>query len=166
MDFESTGRKHIPEPDLVPILDALTSVIFFLLLSATFMTLTKLTVPPAQVSTAKASDVIPMNPVFIVKEHNGELLLKLSWKGSAPGEIVRQLSRMMPRNLDLLEKTQEIVKDFSARFSNEKTMQLSLSNQIQYQELITVMDGLRTVYQDIVLVSPDLANMTTGGAKK
>lgn len=166
MDFESVGRKHIPEPDLVPILDALTSVIFFLLLSATFMTLTKLTVPPAQVSTAKPSDTIPLNPVFVVKENNGELLLKLSWKGSRPGEIVKHLSRMMPRNLELLSQTQEIMKEFSGRFADQKTMQLSLSNQIQYQELITVMDGIRTTYQDIVLVSPDLANITSGGKTK
>ncbi len=166
MDFDSIGRKHIPEPDLVPILDALTSVIFFLLLSATFMTLTKLTVPPAQVSTAKASDLIPLNPVLVVKENNGELLLKLSWKGSQPGEMVKQVSRMMPRNLELLAQTEALMKEFSGRFTDQKTLQLSLSNQIQYQELITVMDGVRTAYQDIVLVSPDLANMTSGGKSK
>lgn len=162
MDFDSIGRRHLPEPDLVPILDALTSVIFFLLLSATFMTLTKLTIPPATLATTKNADSVPLNPMYIVSEHNGELTLRLTWKGGVPGEITKRVARMMPRNFELLAKTREIVTEFSNQFADQKTMQISLSSQIQYQELITVMDGLRSKYQDIVLGAPDLANSISG----
>lgn len=162
MDFESVGSRHIPEPDLVPILDALTSMIFFLLLSASFMSLTKLTVPPATVSNASASDAIPLNPTLSVKESKGNLFLKLSWKGAQPGELTQTTPRMMPRNLELYSKVQSMMSEFSQKFSNQKTMQVSLSNQMQYQELITVMDGVRLNYQDIVLVTPELANTLDG----
>jgi biopolymer transport protein ExbD len=162
MDFDSIGRRHFPEPDLVPILDALTSVIFFLLLSATFMTLTKLTVPPATVASLKSTEAVPLNPMYIVSERNGELILKLTWKGVEPGEIRKQVARVMPRNQELFNTTQLLMAEFAKKFIDQKTMQISLSSQIQYQELITVMDGIRRKYQDIVLGSPDLANATGG----
>ena len=80
-DFDSVSHKaHIPEPELVPILDALTSVIFFLLLSTTFIELTKITVPPSQTSVVTDPQTPPpATPKLYIKvdgEKNLEMKLK------------------------------------------------------------------------------------------
>jgi hypothetical protein len=42
---------------------------------------------------------------------------------------------------------------FSAKFPGEKTLQVSLERNLPYQSLISVMDGAREKFPDIVLVS-------------
>ncbi len=159
-DFDSVSHKaHIPEPELVPILDALVSVIFFLLLSTTFIELTKITVPPSQ--TSVVTDPVmppPTTPKLYIKvEGEKTLQLKLKWAGQNPDQIKKTVSRAPEnaRSREVETAALDIVKEFKAKFPAEKSIQMIFSETATYQELISVMDGVRVEIQDIVLLSPE-----------
>lgn len=156
-EFLATEKAHIPEPELVPILDALTAVIFFLLLSTTFLELTKITVPPSQ--TSVISDPVsppPAQPkIFVKLKGKSELLLTMRWGGSHPHQLQRTVARMSDnaRSPELEKSLQEMVADFKRQYPDEKAVQLALSEAATYQEMVSAMDGIRTELQDIVLIS-------------
>ncbi len=159
-DFDSVAHKaHIPEPELVPILDALVSVIFFLLLSTTFIELTKITVPPSQTSVVTDPQVPPPpSPKLYIKVENGKTLhLKLKWAGRNPDSIKKTVERSATnaRSREVESMALDIVKEFKAKFPDEKSIQMIFSENATYQELISVMDGVRVEIQDIVLLSPE-----------
>lgn len=160
MDIEENFRKETPEPDLVPIVDCLVSVIFFLLFSTTFIELTKIIVPPSAVATATtAENKVPLSPKFYLDISGGMIELMLTWGGDNPGSIKgsvrRQDSKMVSEGLEA--KVKEMTDDFMKKHSSEKTIQIALSREANYQEMITMMDGLNksTKNLDIVLMSPD-----------
>ncbi|MBK7961141.1 MAG: hypothetical protein IPK04_07975 [Bdellovibrionales bacterium] len=53
----------------------------------------------------------------------------------------------------MIQKVSELVFSFKEKFPAEKTMQLVLSPDLNYQEMISVMDGIRLHIEDIVLNS-------------
>ncbi len=155
-ELDRESNRHIPEPDLVPILDGLTCVIFFLLLSISFVGLTKLTLPPSASSVVSAtSEKLPLSPIIKVIHEKDSLLVKLEWTGDSPQVLqfkeTRDLSKKIHR--DLIEKVSGLVGEFKQKFPDEKTMQLVLSPDLNYQEMIAVMDGIRPHIEDIVLNS-------------
>ncbi|MFZ4404227.1 MAG: biopolymer transporter ExbD [Pseudobdellovibrionaceae bacterium] len=153
-DFDSSQEAHIPEPDLVPILDALTCVIFFLILSTTFIEMTKLTLPPSQ--TTVNTDPVAPPPIaakFFAKVENNFLSLKIQWGGAEPSSLTRSILRKDVYTKDLEDAAAAITNDFANKFPNEKSIQLSLSADANYQEMISLMDGIRTKLNDIVLIS-------------
>lgn len=158
MDNIENHRRHMPEPDLVPIMDALTSVIFFLLFSTTFMQLTQVTLPPSALTASKSSEELPLSPKFyLVIEKNNQLLLRLNWSGKNPGHSEAVLARKSFRESspELLQKTKDLLKQFKEKLNYDQSLQLALDADANYQELITVMDGAREVFQDLVLMSPE-----------
>ena len=159
-DFDSVSHKaHIPEPELVPILDALTSVIFFLLLSTTFIELTKITVPPSQTSvvTDPQSPPPPAPKLYIKVDGEKNLEMKLKWAGKNPDQIKKTVPRALEnaRSREVEDMAHAIVKEFKVHFPEEKSIQMIFSGTATYQELISVMDGVRVEIQDIVLLSPE-----------
>ena len=159
-EFDEVHRRHTPEPELVPILDALTCIIFFLMYTTTFMELTSLTLPPSAVSRVKAdsqSDSTPTTPKLFVNIENQRIDLLLKWTGKSPGQVKKTLVRSHPDRYSktLEDEVEKIVKDFAAKYPDEKTIQLGFAERATYQELVTVMDGIRNKIQDIVLISPD-----------
>ena len=171
MEFEDLHRRHMPEPDLVPILDALTCIIFFLLYSTTFIELTKLTLPSATVNVLKDHQKEPpVSPKFYVDVKKNQLELRLNWSGARPGTIKRTAPRLdfkdsetenqnfQTDSVALQDKVLEMVTEFKAKNEKETSIQLALAETTNYQELITVMDGMRKTIQDIVLMSPDEVN--------
>ena len=158
MEFHEHIRTETPEPDLVPIVDCLVSVIFFLLFSTTFIELTKLEVPPAAISNASSTDnKLPLMPKFYVDVNGSNLNLLLTWAGRSPGSIKETIARADSKNpsQDLELKVKKMADEFIKGHSEEKSIQVALSAEANYQELITIMDGLRKTIQDIVLMSPD-----------
>lgn len=153
----STTRRHAPEPDLVPILDGLTAVIFFMLLSISFVGITKLTLPPSAVSAASPSKEPPLSGRVIAKLDGSVINLKLEWLGNSPGSFAEKASRVdvAGKNLDLLEAVEKLAIRYKEKFPDEKTLQIAISSQMNYQELISIMDGLRKneMYEDLVLSS-------------
>jgi biopolymer transport protein ExbD len=160
LEFTDLQRRHTPEPELVPILDALTCIIFFLMYTTTFMELTSLTLPPSAVSKVQSTttaDSNPLTPKIFVEVENQKIEMVLKWTGTSPGNIKKSVTRShAERYSKELEATvAEMVSEFSKKFPNEKTLQLGIAERGTYQELITIMDGIRKSIQDIVLISPD-----------
>jgi biopolymer transport protein ExbD len=157
-DLESaTNRRHTPEPDLVPILDGLTAVIFFLLLSISFIGLTKLTLPPSTASVTSLSQEVPVSARVVGQIQGAQILLKLQWLGPTPGSVEEKVPRVeIPgANSLLVEAAHRLAQELKRRFPKEKTIQIALSPDANYQELISIMDGLRKkqTYEDLVLSS-------------
>ena len=160
LEFADLTRRHTPEPELVPILDALTCIIFFLMYTTTFMELTSLTVPPSVISVVSKNDPsvgIPLAPKLFVEVKDQILILKLHWAGVTPGGITKKIDRPQPeRYSKILEETvATLVADFSKRYPNEKSLQVALNERGTYQELVSIMDGITKTVPDVVLLSPD-----------
>lgn len=142
-------KKHTRDLNIVPILDMLTTVIFFLLMSTTFIEYTKLTLPPAKtVTSTTPSASNPITPKLIVVPKGENFTLKLTWQGKQPGEdaVLSSEANVVPKLMDVLKK-------FSAKYPSEKTLQVSLEKDVPYQVLISVMDSARDVIPDVVLLS-------------
>jgi len=154
-DFESTDRKHVPEPDLVPILDGLTAVIFFLLLSISFIGMTKITMPPSFVSAAASSDDIPVSGKVKAILQGETIVVKLEWIGQKPGGLSESAVRVSSKtkNESLIAVAKKLAAQFKEKFPGEKSLQIALGPSLNYQELISIMDGLRTNFDDLVLSS-------------
>ena len=148
--LQTKKKKHVQDLNIVPILDMLTTVIFFLLMSTTFMEYTKLTLPPAASVVATGKNATqPLNPRLILKgQGNGRFLSTLIWGGSNPGQ-----SQNSADSSTLLDVVRKQVESFSSKNPDEKTLQVSLERALPYQSLISVMDGARDKLPDIVLVS-------------
>ncbi len=160
MEMEESFRKETPEPDLVPIVDCLVSVIFFLLFSTTFIELTKIVVPPAAVSNATMADSkVPVSPKFFLSVNGNTIDLQLSWGGSNPGKLKGNVIRVEAHGVSaaLESKVKEMADEFQKSNANENTMQIALSKDASYQEMINMMDGLMKSKKtfDIVLMSPN-----------
>lgn len=136
--------------NIVPILDMLVCVIFFLLLTTSFMVLTKQTLPPSSVSTI-TDPVIPppVSPKLSLIESNQGLKAQLSWSGLHPGKLEEQVAK--DDRDALIQKVGELMQKFAKSYPNEKTLQIGLGAQIEYQNLISVMDAVKEVTPDMVL---------------
>ncbi|MBC7396063.1 MAG: biopolymer transporter ExbD, partial [Bdellovibrionales bacterium] len=136
--------------------DMLTTVIFFLLMSTTFIEYNKLTLPPAStvVSTSQSA-ADPLRPKLLVTRAGKELSLYLVWQGKTPGH---QVIKVDPAEVSA--KLTELLKTFAEKYPTEKTLQVSLDKEVNYQVLISVMDGSRELMPDVVLLSYHEVNQT------
>jgi biopolymer transport protein ExbD len=159
--FKPPARKRIKEIPLAPVLDLLTVVIFFLLLSASFLELTKHTLPPSSVSAlANANAPVPLNLKVFLTRRGAGYNFDLRWTGDKPGREERAL----PRSQDVIRRAQDIrqvssslAQTLKTRFPGEASVQIGLGPNINYQEVIAVMDGVREHFEDLILVSPQEA---------
>lgn len=142
--------------NVVPIMDMLICVIFFLLLSTTFMGFTNLQVPPSAVTTiSEPTRPEPLAPKMMAYIRDNSLQIRLEWKGAKPGA---QTALVPPQHLEgraltVQEETRAMVKKFKDQYPGENTLQMSLSAEIPYQILIAMMDGAREQLPDVVLYS-------------
>lgn len=157
--FDVSKKKHeMPDLNIVPILDMLIAVIFFLLLTTSFLQFTKQSVPPSSIS--KITDPVAPPPVsakLIGVMKGTDLRLLLDWSGAKPGKVEKVVA-MNPEDLPgsqkaLLDTTTEIITNFSEKFPKEKTIQIGLGQDVPYQNLITIMDGAKEKLPDMVLFS-------------
>lgn len=166
-DFTEASEHYIPEPDLVPILDALVSVIFFLILSTTFMEYNKVTVPPSKSSVISGPETPQPIAAKLFYQIKGadKVRVVLKWAGANPDMLQEEVSRKDPlqRSEEVQKAVEKMVTEFKGKFPEEKTLQLSFSERAVYQEVINVMDGARTQMQDIVLVSAAEADGASHG---
>lgn len=155
--FENRPKRHVRDLNIVPILDMLTTVIFFLLMSTSFMEYTKLTIPPSGTTTVSTANLPPpLAPKMLLgKNPNGTLELLLTWQGEKPGERRQQIpvAQEAIHNTRLLEAGRNLTKELLTLFPKEKTLQIGMESQVPYQNLITLMDGVRENISDVVLIS-------------
>ena len=153
-------HRHVKEIPLAPVLDLLVVVIFFLILSSSFVELTKQTLPPSATSSsvASASDPAPppLNPKLFTVKQAGVYRMILLWTGKEPG----QEEAKVPAQADLDQVSKELesaagrlTKDFKKKYPTQSSLQMGLSADVDYQNMISIMDGARENLQDIVLVS-------------
>jgi biopolymer transport protein ExbD len=167
--FTKPQRRHIKDLNIVPILDMLTVIIFFLLMSTSFMEYTKLTLPPS--ATATVSSAVkspPLAPkIFMVKDGEDALKIMLMWGGAKPGEQVHRVAGSKPNDVraKIMKVTAGLTKDFNKKFPQEKTVQMGAGARVSYQDLISMMDGVRDSLPDIVLVSYAEAEARMRGRK-
>lgn len=168
--FTRPPRRFLHELNIVPVIDLFTIVIFFMLLSTTFIAFTKLTVPPAKVSSI--SDPLPMPPLspklvlLEAEAGGGGYRLALSWAGQKPGRQLVRVPALEGRALAerLGVESRRLVEEFSRTYPSETSLRLGLGSRLSYQQLISVMDGVRERIPDIVLISYEEADATPGGA--
>jgi biopolymer transport protein ExbD len=148
----------VQEIPLAPVLDLLTVVIFFLLLSTSFVELTKQTLPPS--STSVVSDPaapIPLNLRLFLVRAGKAYKFALQWAGDKPGREERLLpagALGAAREKDLREVSANLAHELKQRYPQEASVQVGLGSNINYQEVIAVMDGVREHFDDLVMVSP------------
>ena len=164
--FQKPERRHQKDLNIVPILDMLVTIIFFLLTTAGFLEFTKLTVPPSATTVASPSKPEPpLAPkIFVVNSGSGVRLVMV-WAGRNPGQKSANIQSTDPedRRLKLLENAKKFTSEFTKTYPGEKTIQIGLGSRVAYQELITVMDGVRDLMPDMVLISYGEAEARTGG---
>lgn len=144
------------ELNVVPIMDMLICVIFFLLLSTTFMGFTNLQVPPSVVTTqSEATKPEPVAPKMMAYIRDNSLQIRLEWKGAKPGAETAMVEpkNLVGRAMSVQDETRKIVQKFKKVYPSENTLQMSLSAEIPYQILISMMDGARELLPDVVLYS-------------
>lgn len=161
LKFEKRKHRHTKEIPLAPVLDLLTVVVFFLVLSSTFEVYKKNVLPPAQIT--KTEDNvnenkidIPLNPKILIVYENQELKIKLKWFGKNPGVIEKGgllRDENNKYNVKLKETMQGLLNQFQNIYPNEKSIQLGFSKNIYYQEVLSAYDGVFSVINDVVLIS-------------
>ncbi|MFL5815408.1 MAG: ExbD/TolR family protein [Bdellovibrionia bacterium] len=161
--FQRPHPKHVKDLNLVPVIDMFTTVLFFLILSTSFYTYTKLTVPPAQVDTiTKPLPKPPLAPRLLLAsgKAGAKVQLVLTWEGSEPGEaeetIVSQDPKATPE--EIRKKANSMLETFLKKNPDEKSIRLSMTPNTSYQYLISVMDGVRDRISDVVLTSYEEAD--------
>ena len=156
--FPKRKKKTLDELNVVPILDMFISIVFFLLLSASLIGMTKIVLPPATTSNIEeGSTKIPLNPkLFVINsiKDPGSLRVILKWEGDqAGGDAISLPIDIVGKQIKNIDEIKKIIKKFKALFPNERTIQISLQSGINYQWLISVMDGVREDLPDMVLNS-------------
>lgn len=154
--FSRDFRRNQIDLNIVPIMDMLICVIFFLLLSTTFMGFTNLQVPPSAVTTVTdPGKVEPLAPKMMAFIRDNALQIRLEWRGAKPGAQTAQVApqHLEGRAMTVQEETRQIVQKFKQQYPGENTLQMSLSAEIPYQILIAMMDGAREQLPDVVLYS-------------
>lgn len=163
--FRRKRRENSPL-NLITIIDMMTTIIFFLVLTTSFTAYTKHTLPPSGISTqAGANKIPPLQPIFMIGERPEGLVLDLSWKGAAPGSSRQVIAKQRRSNIEAEQskfenefqilvrtKTEEMVASFNKSYPLEKTLQMGMTSNTRYQNLISVMDGSKNLMPDIVLI--------------
>ncbi len=146
--------------DLVPILDALVVVIFFLVLSISFTELTKVTLPPTQI--VEESKSLLQNNIDLKKNTKPRLLgnfthekidLVLEWDDEEIKKITESISRELHDNFLLSRTVEKILYQYKIKYPGEKTLIISTTEDSTFQEFISIVDGAKIYFPDIVMNS-------------
>lgn len=149
-------RKGIIELQIAPVLDMLVAVIFFLLLSTTFVEFTKQSIPPMVISSVtdpKKTEVVA--PKVLAMRDATSLTVMLTWGGAAPGKYVRVLPSKEEKtpSADVIRILDQMIKDFQIIYPNETTVQVGFNEVATMQDVLSVMDAVAARLPDIALIS-------------
>lgn len=156
--LQKKPHRHVKEIPLAPVLDLLVVVIFFLVLSTSFIDLTKQTLPPSAVSTI--TDPVappPVSPKLLGVRKGAGYRLFLRWSGESPGQdekIVAAAADPAGVAKDLETAAFELMKSFKERYASQSSVQIGLGPDLTYQEMISIMDGARAHVGEIVMIAP------------
>lgn len=165
--FPKREKKSIDELNIVPILDMFICIVFFLLLSASMIGMTKIVLPPSATTAVSAdSPKKPLNPKLLVFNPTGPqqstVKVILKWEGNKPGSQTITVEEDIFKNEKVaINEIKTMVTKFKTQFPEEKTIQISMQSKVPYQWLVSAMDGVREDLPDMVLNSYSLADAMT-----
>ena len=160
LDEFDVPSQQVKGLNLIPIVDMLTTIIFFLQMTVTFYSYSKHTLPPSAMSAASAADAAkapPLNLRAITKQIGADRYrLVMAWQGANPSSLSYDFDLASTTSKEALRgviagikaKASEI-KDGVGR--GENTLRITLDKQIPLQILVTIMDGVKEKFPDLVL---------------
>ena len=131
-------KYEFKRPNLIPILDAVFIFIFFLLLSANFLKVYEINsnVPTVSVQTPPKNKK-PLNLGLKIYENKINTYTGVPWKKL---KTIKKINGEY--NLNLLHDYIIAVK---RKNLNERTITLEPKNSIEYEQLVKIMDSVRTI---------------------
>jgi len=133
-----TKKHELARPNLIPILDGVFIFIFFLLMSASFIKIFEVPsdVPIISDSPPPKNDKPPLGLTIRVQESSIEVLTGI------PGKIIKRIGKVNSKNYDLASLHDFLVK-IKSKNINEYTAILEPEIDIDYQQIIDIMDSVR-----------------------
>lgn len=151
--FIVTKRRPVTVLNLVPILDMLTTIIFFLLISVSFMEYNKVTVPPSRnVTISNTVTPPPLQARMLWLQTSAEQQLVFTWFGAKPGKKIEKF----PLDTDpkiVAQSALAMTQTFKAENLDEKTILIGLDSSQSYEKMIMLMDAVKASLPDISLIS-------------
>lgn len=164
MPLKKSRRKKNPLPqvevNIISLMDILTTMLFFLLVFASFANYSVLKStalvrgqPAAEDKPTFALEIRmksknlvqvwlgPIEGLKIMDEKNFRRYMGGRYQGSAQSGYTRDISHKDPK--ELVAKLQEVLVPIKRAFPHEMRAVLSLSDQIEYQQMIDMISGLR-----------------------
>ncbi len=146
-------KREVPDINVVPILDMLMCIIFFLVLSTSFVRLTQNSIPPsAKVTITDPVTPPPITARLIAIRENKNMEMAIIWSGVNPGYEKKSVN-LEDETQSLRDVTTDLVHAITDNYPGEKTIQIGLGPNVTYQEMISIMDGAKTLLPDIILIS-------------
>ncbi len=144
--------------DLVPILDALVVVIFFLVLSMSFTEFTQITMPPTEVSESPEESTpsdkkTSLNPKLFAKANNGSIHLALTWAGGLQNIYQSKINIAGDQHEKIQAEAARLVEQFKNRFPNENLLIVSANRDLRFQDFVALIDGSKTKITDVIMGS-------------
>jgi hypothetical protein len=153
---DEESHKQISEVPIVPIIDMLVAIIFFLLLSTTFFNLTFQSVPPSKNITITDPQVPPPpSPKLFIDDENNVLHLTLAWSGPQAGQRDMRfpLSTAKDYSPQIASMAKTMVEEFLRVYPRESSIQVGLSPELPVQILLSTVEGINKTPLSVVLVS-------------
>lgn len=155
MHFDETEQETTSVP-IVPIIDMLVAIVFFLLLSTSFYDLTQQSIPAnhsVQVSGAQTQP--PLSPRLYISRSGRSIVCTLVWSGTKAGQRVATVAAptLVGPQPELSKKVGELINFIKTNFKSETSIQIGLAGDLPHQTLISVLDGVAKNKMDVVLVS-------------
>ena len=131
--FPKRAKKSIDDLNVVPILDMFVSIVFFLLLSASMVGMTKLVVPPSATSVIESgSTKVPLNAKMNVIPLDPKLesiKIVFKWEGVKPGVLTLSLKEdIFTHQKGVVSQIKEMVQKFKPS-TQERELSKSACNQ-------------------------------------
>src|SRR5688572_28183869 len=113
--FQRRPPRSVQELNIVPVLDMLVTVIFFLLLATGFTRFTHIGVPPVTTGPTPASSKTPELPRLFLTQDGTALRVRLSWEGASAGGWSESVDSASPaRREEILRKSSALAERFLA----------------------------------------------------
>ncbi|WP_372654883.1 ExbD/TolR family protein [Halobacteriovorax sp.] len=140
-------KKEIPKLNLIPILDAVFIFIFFLLMSAQFVEIYEIGSDAPAIATidTEKSDEKPLN--LTLKISSSSIEVKTGVEGALKTKITK-----LGKEFDL-SKLKKVLIDIKLANIDERSIILSPSKNVNYKEIVKIMDSITGVGKDIPAIA-------------
>lgn len=155
-DLLEKKESHIQDIPIAPILDMMVSIIFFLLLSTTYFSLTYQSVPPSQsVTITDPLEPPPRAPKLLVYAHGNGVKMSLNWVGNEPGTVRASLTVGDVTKFDeaFVRQVQVLVSKFNSKYPDEKAIQVGFGSEVNYQLMVSTLEAVTPMIKDVALLS-------------